>query len=177
MNGFKPFMIYVYNYTHTHTHTYAYKTMKIYVADMDIQTIDTKKLTQNHIHKTERSIKRIYSESGIIEIDTSGKLWKMEIVDENYTDFLLDDEIKLYIDKSTMKRKNEVFQIVPEHVSVIIDRKTYSLSSKSLVKIIIESVDDSISDIYFETEMDIQQLCVREDIVTFLVLLNFISYI
>ena len=149
--------------------------MKIYVVDMDIQTIDTKKLTKHHTQ--EQSIKRIYSESGIIEIDTSGKLWKMEIVDENYTDFLLDDEIKLYIDKSTMKRKNEVFQIVPEHVSVIICRKTYSLSSKSLVKLIIESVDDSISDVYFETEIDIQQLCVREDIVTFLVLLNFISYI
>ena len=53
----------------------------------------------------------------------------------------------------------------------------YGLSPKAMVNLIVETVEEHITDIYFETEIDIQQYSVREDIVTFLALLNFIESI
>ncbi len=156
--------------------------MKIYVADMNLKNINVSKM-ENKCIMREQNIKRIYSEKGIIEIDKSGKLWKMEIVDDNFSEYLIDNEIKLYIDKSVLKRKEEVFQIIPEHVSLIIKKKIYNLSQKSSVKLVVEYAnnDDTdntiITDIYFESDIDIQQNCVKEDIVTFLILLNFVETI
>ena len=166
MNGFKPFMIYICN------------TMKLYMVDMDITTMDIAKIQKKIQTKYNTIIvKRIYSDKGIIEIDKSGKIWSMEIIDEKPSIYTLDNQIRLYIDKSTFKRKDEVFQISPEHISVVMKKMICSLSPNAMVQLVIETVEELITDIYFETEIDIQQHSVREDIVTFLALLNFIECI
>jgi len=161
--------------------------MKLYIVDMDITSIDIAKFKKKFQSKSsahresdalrELIVKRIYSEKGIIEVDKSGKLWNMEITDETPSIYTLDNQIQIYIDKSTMKRKEETFQIIPEHVSVITNKTVYGLSPKAMVNLIVETVEEHITDIYFETEIDIQQYSVREDIVTFLALLNFIESI
>jgi len=155
--------------------------MKLYIVDMDITSIDIAKFKKKFQSKSsaprEIIVKRIYSEKGIIEVDKSGKLWNMEITDEKPSIYTLDNQIQIYIDKSTMKRKEETFQIIPEHVSVITNKTVYGLSPKAMVNLIVETVEEHITDIYFETEIDIQQYSVREDIVTFLALLNFIESI
>ena len=161
--------------------------MKLYIVDMDITSIDIAKFKKKFQSKSsaqresdalrEIIVKRIYSEKGIIEVDKSGKLWNMEITDETPSIYTLDNQIQIYIDKSTMKRKEETFQIIPEHVSVITNKTVYGLSPKAMVNLIVETVEEHITDIYFETEIDIQQYSVKEDIVTFLALLNFIESI
>ena len=155
--------------------------MKLYIVDMDITSIDIAKFKKKFQSKSnvqrEIIVKRIYSEKGIIEVDKSGKLWNMEITDETPYIYTLDNQIQIYIDKSTIKRKEETFQIIPEHVSVITNKTVYGLSPKAMVNLIVETVEEHITDIYFETEIDIQQYSVREDIVTFLALLNFIESI
>lgn len=161
--------------------------MKLYIVDMDITSIDIAKFKKKFQSKSsaqresdalrEIIVKRIYSEKGIIEVDKSGKLWNMEITDETPSIYTLDNQIQIYIDKSTIKRKEETFQIIPEHVSVITNKTVYGLSPKAMVNLIVETVEEHITDIYFETEIDIQQYSVREDIVTFLALLNFIESI
>jgi hypothetical protein len=158
--------------------------MKLYVLDLDIKTIDVEKIKKKFQTKynngtlREIMVKRIYSEKGMIEIDKSGKLWSMEIIDDqNPYVYMLEDHIKMYIDKSTIKRKDEVFQIVPEHLSLITNKSVYSLSPKSMIHFVIEMIDETVRDVYFETDIDIQQHSVKEDIVTFLLLLNFIEHI
>ena len=89
----------------------------------------------------------------------------------------MDEQIRLYIDRSIVRRKDEAFQIVPEHISVIINKLVFSLSPKSMLQLVIEISDRCIRDIYFETEIEVLQHSVKEDIVTFLALLNFIEYI
>ena len=158
--------------------------MKLYIVDLDMTALDLEKIKkkiqtkQNKAVMREIVVNRIYSEKGIIEIDKNGKLWNIEIQDdmEPYV-YKLDDQIRLYIDRSTMKRKDEAFQIVPEHVFIGMNKLICSLSPNAMVQLVFEMVDDCIKDVYFETEIDIQQHSVREDIVTFLALLNFIESI
>ncbi len=154
---------------------------------MKIKTIDVEKIKKKFQSKynngtlREFIVKRIYSDKGIIEVDKSGKLWNMEIIDEKPSSHMLENNIQIYIDKSTIKRKEEVFQIVPEHLSVVTKKLIFNLSSTSMViemTVTDETVtDETVTDIYFETEIDINEHYVRENIVTFLALLNFIESI
>jgi len=158
--------------------------MKMYIVDLDMTLVDVEKFKKKINAKSntamvrENVVNKIYSEKGIIEIDKSGKLWNIEIQDdmEPYI-YKMDEQIRLYIDRSIVRRKDEAFQIVPEHVSVIINKLVFSLSPKSMLQLVIEISDTCIRDIYFETEIEVLQHSVKEDIVTFLALLNFIDYI
>jgi len=135
----------------------------------------------------ENIVKRIFSEKGVFEIDKSGKLWNMEFMDdmEPYI-YDFNQHTRLYIDRSIIRRKDESFQIVPEHICDITNQIVFSLSPNAMVKMVIvcdsgsgSSVSSknysNVRDIYFETEveMNIQQHCVREDIASFLTVINF----
>jgi len=156
--------------------------MRIYIADFNINNlnIDTimKSFKNNkNIIMKETTEKRIYSENGIIEIDKTGNLWSMEITDDNQSYiYMLDNMIKLHIDKSSIKRKNKVFQIIPEHTYVIKNKRLFN-SHNSAITFVIELNEQKITDIYFETEEDIENQYIKDNIVTFLSLLNFIEYI
>jgi hypothetical protein len=100
----------------------------------------------------------------------------MEIVDDlEVTKYLFDGQIRMYIDKSIVKRKEEVYQIVPNHISVIINKHIYARSSKSLIQFVVEEINGNVSDAYFETNIDIEHSSVKDEIVTFLKHLNFIE--
>jgi hypothetical protein len=159
--------------------------MKIYVLDLNIcheqflkhfnarllKSVDGK----NYSMRDEIN-RRLYTEKGIIEIDKYGKMWNMEIVDDlELTKYLFDGQIRMYIDKSIVKRKEEVYQIVPNHISVIINKHIYARSSKSLIQFVVEEINGNVSDAYFETNIDIEHSSVKDEIVTFLKHLNFIE--
>jgi hypothetical protein len=159
--------------------------MKIYVLDLNIcnehflkhfnarllKSVDGKSYSMS-----DEINRRLYTEKGIIEIDKSGKMWNMEIVDDlELTKYLFDGQIRMYIDKSIAKRKEEVYQIVPNHISLITTKHIYARSSKSLIQFVVEEVDSNVSDAYFETNVDIGHSSVKDEIVTFLKHLNFIE--
>lgn len=156
--------------------------MRIYIADFNINNlnIDTimKSFKNNkNIIMKETIEKRIYSDNGIIEIDKTGNLWSMEITDDNQSHiYMMDNVIKLHLDNSSIKRKNKVFQIIPEHTYVIKNKRLFN-SHNSTITFIIELNEQKITDIYFETEEDIENQYIKDNIVTFLSLLNFIEYI
>jgi hypothetical protein len=160
--------------------------MKIYVVDLDMTTLDVEKIKKKVQTKSKSAtlrefiVKRIYSEKGIIEIDKFGKLWNIEIQDDmEPVIYKMDEQIRLYIDRSIVRKKEEVFQIVPEHVSMITKKCICNLSPNSMLQMVIEMNyhDNNVRDIYFETEIDILHHSVKEDILTFLALLNFVEYI
>lgn len=154
--------------------------MKLYVVNLDMTTLNVEKIKKKMLAKNnnaatrEMIVKKIYSENGIIEIDKYGKLWNIEIIsDLEPCVYKLNENTRLYIDKSIVRRKDEAFQIVPEHIFVVIKKVVFSLSPKSIVQFVVEMENENIRDVYFESEIDIQQHYVREDILTFLTLLNF----
>ena len=156
--------------------------MKFYILDLDINTDDfsKKKLLMSKDAKTQlvrdEIVHRLYTEKGIIEIDKSGKMWNVVISDDlEPTKYLFDGHIRMYIDKSTMKRKEEVYQIVPQPISVIIHKHIYGRSSKSLIHFVVEEIEGKVKDAYFETDVDIEHSSVKEEVVTFLKRLNFIE--
>lgn len=152
--------------------------MKFYILDLDINNYDfSKKLSAVRDVKIQLFIThRLYTEKGIIEIDKSGKMWNIVISDDlEPTKYLFDGHIRVYIDKSTVKRKEEIYQIVPNHISVIINKHIYGWSNKSLIHFVVEEINGKVKDVYFESEVDIEQNSVKEDIATFLKYLNFIE--
>ena len=157
--------------------------MRIYIEDFNINNlnIDTimKSFKNNkNIIMKETIEKRIYSENGIIEIDKNGNLWNIEIIDDKQTYiYMLDNIIKLHIDKSSIKRTHKVFQIIPEHIYVIKNKLLFNMSSNTEITFIIELNQQKITDLYFETEENIEHQYIKDNIVTFLSILNFIEYI
>lgn len=157
--------------------------MRVYVEDMEINEMDMqdikKKMKGSNIDIKEVLSKKIYSEDGIIEIDISGRLWLLEIIDDmlSPSTIILDKVLKMYVDKSTIKRKEQVYQIQPNHKYIVNNKYICKISSKSMIQLVIESNDEKIVDLYFETDIDIQQKYIKDDIVTFLSILNFIDYI
>ena len=74
--------------------------MKLYVVNLDMTTLNVEKIKKKMISKHNNSatreitVKKLYSERGIIEIDKYGKMWTMEIVDDlEVTKYLFDGNI------------------------------------------------------------------------------------
>lgn len=158
--------------------------MKLYLLHINTNNININEIKNNintnfkNSYVIEKIIKYIYSEKGIIEIDKNGKLWNIEINDimQPYI-YNLNNTIQLYIDGNTIKKKDEAFQIIPEHFSIIINKIIFSITPKSIVKLIIEIENNNITNVYFETEIDFQHFSVKEEILTFLNILNFHKFI
>ena len=74
------------------------------------------------------------------------------------------------IDHSKYEQSEVCFQIPVDHIFECINRKTYTLRKGSPVKMEIYEVNNKITDFYFLTKYDTNNI--REDILTFLSILN-----
>jgi hypothetical protein len=70
------------------------------------------------------------------------------------------------------KKINSVYKIPIKHAIIKIKIQQYKLHPKSNTSFIIELIDDKIHDYYFESDEDIENHSLKEDINSFLSLLN-----
>ena len=91
--------------------------------------------------------------------------------------FLSNDIIKIkeldcLVDRSKFKRVNIIYQLPMEHNLVKINKSFYKLNDKSLIDFVIEEVNHKIKDFYFIVRGDLETLDLKEDIYTFLSIIN-----
>lgn len=171
--------------------------MKIYIDELKINKFNFNYIyntlcnDQNNIIINEYLEKKIYSEDRIIEIDNNGILWNIDTIEHiplhyniNVNINNIQQKIKLIIDKSKFKKNKQIFQINPKHFIIITRKITFKYNDKNNIYFVIElnekdNKDDlKISDVYFEIENNFDSIeIIKNYIVTFFSLINFINYI
>lgn len=119
--------------------------------------------------KTEKQ-RLIYSKRGIFQL-INNKLFEIEIEDFPVEKEKI-KEISCLIDRSKFKKTQIVYQIPLEHHLVEIDKSFYKLNDKSLIEFVIEEVNHKIKDFYFIVRGELETLDLKEDIYTFLSIIN-----
>lgn len=119
--------------------------------------------------KTEKQ-RLIYSKRGIFQL-INNKLFEIEIEDFPVEKEKI-KEISCLIDRSKFKKTQIAYQIPLEHHLVEIDKSFYKLNDKSLIEFVIEEVNHKIKDFYFIVRGELETLDLKEDIYTFLSIIN-----
>lgn len=119
--------------------------------------------------KTEKQ-RLIYSKRGIFQL-INNKLFEIEIEDIPVEKEKI-KEIPCLIDRSKLKKTQLAYQIPLEHHLVEIDKSFYKLNDKSLIEFVIEEVNHKIKDFYFIVRGELETLDLKEDIYTFLSIIN-----
>ena len=131
---------------------------------------------KNYIRET---IKRnyLYTDSNILEI-----LKGTEFVKINYIDVPVysktickqknNPDLTVLIDKSKEKHGENVFQIPVNHYNVTTEMYVYSITPKSNLKFNIIKIKDDIMDFYFTTNEDLEHGFIKDELFTFVSLLN-----
>lgn len=148
--------------------------MKILVNSLDIRYIDLVLLEKYYIKN--QNTHYLYSPNGIYMI-VSDKFYKLIIHDEAPKLVMLDDDpklsnIQIILDKTYIEKERHLSQLPYNHIKVKETINKYQLHTKSLVSLNILKYNDILHDIYFETQEEITNHSVKEDIITFLSILN-----
>jgi hypothetical protein len=115
--------------------------------------------------------KKVCHESWILTIDG-----KYKIIDNNYYKFKLQQKDTLVIDNylsnstafcenSYFKKGEQVFNIPPAHQKITI--KKYIYSRDPSISLIIEMINENVTDIYFWTKKDIEDPVIKQTIMSF----------
>lgn len=146
--------------------------MKIRLSDLDIRYINLALLEKYYI-KTFNT-QYIYSNTGIY-ILVSDKFYKVNVHDSKIENIIIDDngdEIHAILERTYMEKNRQLSQLPFNHVNVKETVNKYQLHEKSLVSLNILKYNDLLHDIYFETNEEITNHSVKEDIITFLSVLK-----
>jgi len=143
--------------------------MRIFIDGANIKHLSRDNISQYLSREAKRSL--VYSESGIFKV-LNNKMIKLRIQDSEINKIKL-DTYTLLIDQSEVKNDEEYFQIPVEHFIEHITIFTYELRPNASIKLIIETMDSKIADMYFTTDKSINSIGIKDDIITFLSLLKF----
>jgi hypothetical protein len=121
------------------------------------------------LKKTEKHT-LIYSKRGILEI-INNKVYEVIIKDYPIEKVKI-KEIDCLIDRSTIEKADIIYQIPIEHTLVKINKSFYKLTDKSLIDFVIEEVNHKIKDFYFIVKGELETLDLKEEIYTFLSIIN-----
>ena len=80
--------------------------------------------------------------------------------------------VSIYGCEYNLKKREEVTQIPPHHAFTLINKKIYKRNEKSTTAFIVEWKDKKITDFYFESESQIDNDTLQEDILSFLLVLK-----
>jgi hypothetical protein len=148
--------------------------MKILLNALDIRYIDLLLLEKYYIktHNTHY----LYSDTGVY-IMVSDKFYKLNIQDVQSSSVIMENEsklsnIQLILDETYIEKERQLSQLPYNHIKVKESVNKYQLHAKSLVSLNILKYNDILHDIYFETHEEITNHSVKEDIITFLSILN-----
>jgi len=123
----------------------------------------------NLLKKTEKE-RVIYSKRGIFKI-INNKLFELRI-DDYPVEKARIEELDCLIDRSKFERDEITYQIPMDHNLVNIDKSFYKLNDKSLIDFVIEEVNHKIKDFYFIVRGELETFDLKEDIYTFLSIIN-----
>jgi hypothetical protein len=107
----------------------------------------------------------MYSDEGIYLV-TNNNIKRAQITDGE-THLLTINDVELVVDNSTV-RYVTANKIPYNHQVIKKTRNIYKLHSNSRLQLIIESLNNKIDDIYFETNESIDSPFIRDDISTFI---------
>lgn len=144
-------------------------TYKVYLKS--ISEIDDEKIEK---YKRETIVRKfIYTDQSILEIIKDKDIFKIEYYDTPIlSKTFTESNTTVLIDKSKEKRLESVFHIPINHDNIIIHNDIYSISPKSNLKFNILKIKDDIVDFYFTTNEDLEHAYIKEDLFTFVSLLN-----
>lgn len=140
--------------------------MKYYIADIKVFDIEKMKQLSTCIKK-ENDYILIFSLSGIFKIDK----YNNEIQQILYKDKSVNPiEIKNYniLEDLSETIYSDVSQIPLEHFSKKIREEVYMMREKAFLKFVILKNNDEIIDFYFESEEQINNPLIVEDLASFL---------
>ena len=143
--------------------------MKIYLSDLKLsEPLPTKKISI--LDKKTSIYYNIYSSDGLYRLQKESvyKLFPFDIFPEK----LEYQGIELIVDKSKHIFRKEPYHIPYEHVIEKVTQVEYKLHKQSGITLVIISSDNNVTDIYFHTDENILDCNLKNDIVTFLSLLN-----
>ena len=125
------------------------------------------------------TIKRnyLYTDANILEIVKDRDIVKIDYIDTPvYSKTICKPEsnikLKVLIDKSKEKHGENVFQIPINHYNVTTEIYVYSITPKSKLKFNIIKINDDIVDFYFTTNEDLEHGFIKDELFTFVSLLN-----
>ena len=121
------------------------------------------------LKKTEKRT-LIYSKQGILQL-INNKMFELKIKDSPVEKAKI-KEIDCLIDRSKIEKGDIIYQIPIEHTLVKINKSFYKLNDKSLIDFVIEEVNHKIKDFYFIIRGELETLDLKEDIYTFLSIIN-----
>ena len=137
-------------------------------------------INEDSIEKFMReTIKRnyLYTDANILEILKEKDIVKIDYIDVPvYSKTICkqesNSELTVLIDKSKEKHGENVFQIPVNHYNVTTKMDIYSITPKSNLKFNIIKINDEIVDFYFTTNEDLEHGFIKEELFTFVSLLN-----
>jgi len=119
----------------------------------------------------------LYTDANILEILKNKDIVKIDYIDTPvYSKTIRKQESKyeltVLIDKSKEKHGENVFQIPVNHYNVTTEMYVYSITPKSKLKFNIIKINDEIVDFYFTTNEDLEHGFIKDELFTFVSLLN-----
>lgn len=135
-----------------------------------------KQLNEENIEKFKRETiikKYIYTDQNILEVVNNKDIFKIHYCDVPvYSKSITDIPFKLLIDKSKETRGESVFHIPINHEMIEIEKEVYAINPKSNLKFNILKRNDDIIDFFFTTNEDLEHTFIKEELFTFVSLLN-----
>ena len=131
----------------------------LYPTDVNINALDTLK-------SSTKIIKTIISEEGIFRIE-NGKIYRMNITDFPTESIIVAGE-NAVIDKSTIHKSEETCRMPISHSVSSWKYTFYKLRPNAEVSLVLGTFDNTIEDVYFETNLENITNGIEEDISAFL---------
>lgn len=140
--------------------------MKIYCNNLKV--IKKGRIEQYFIKK--KAIELVYSMRGLYQI-LKNEIVRLKIIDKPIEKIKI-KEYDCVLDRSNYNVDDKVNQIPMEHSLVKINKLIYKLTPGSLLEFIIEEHENKIKDFYFNTKEELNTLELKDEIYTFLSLIN-----
>jgi len=140
--------------------------MKLYIPKL----VHFNRNTIFHLLKKTEHHTYVYSKRGIYQI-INNKIFELNIIDIPVEKIKI-KELDCLVDRSKFKKADIIYQLPMEHNLVKINKSFYKLNDKSLIDFVIEEVNHKIKDYYFIIRGDLETLDLKEDIYTFLSIIN-----
>lgn len=143
--------------------------INIYIPELS--NIDIKKITSYLYEKKNK--KQLICFDGFYEY-INDKLYKFKIkYDETYKNHIeIINNTNIFCSKKKIIKFDTVHMLPYEHDFIDKQINTYKLSEKSKNNFIVELINNKVSDYYFESFEDFDNLSLQEDISSFLFKLN-----